>query len=142
MVRASITSLENCVDAYEIKEELAHADHLAIQCLVKEIEALYTEFRQYHYSIVELQENEANIEEEQVALDDCEEKVTNLIDRLQQLVLETKEGRSLLAFMGHSLPLHTQLSRIEKRTGIVSDRSRSLTPGPEINQCLLRQLEE
>ena len=35
---------------------------------------------------MELQEDEAGVEKEQAALNDHDEKVTNLIDRLQQLV--------------------------------------------------------
>ena len=78
--------MENCVDTNEIKEELTHADHLAIQLLIKKFEMLDTKFRQYHYTIVELQENEADVEEEQAALDGHDEKVTDLSNRLQQLV--------------------------------------------------------
>ena len=44
MVQASITRLENCVDMYEIKEELAHADHLVILLLIKKFEMMDAEF--------------------------------------------------------------------------------------------------
>ena len=84
MVRASITRLERHVDTYETKEELAHADRLAVQCLIKKIEALDTEFRQHHDTIVEMLDDEA-VQQEQAALDDHDERVTDLVERLQQL---------------------------------------------------------
>ena len=91
MVQASIIRFENCIDAYKIKDELAYADHLVIQRLIKKFETLDTEFHQYHYTLVELQENEADVEEEQVVLDHHDEKVTDIIDRLYQLVLVPKK---------------------------------------------------
>ena len=88
-----ITRLERSVDAFETKEELTHTDCLAIQRLIKKFETLDNEFCQHHYTIVEMLDEEA-VEEEQVALDDHHEKVTDLIERLQQLVLEPEEVTS------------------------------------------------
>ena len=51
------------------------------------------EFRQHHYTAVELLDDEA-LDEEQAALDDHNERVTNLVERLQQLVLEPEEASS------------------------------------------------
>ena len=90
---------------------------------------------------MELQNN-ADVEEEQAALDDHDEKVTDLTDRLQQLESEPKEGHSPSAIADLSKPLHTQLGRIEKRIGMVSEMMKSLSPGPEFDQCLLRQLDK
>ena len=90
MVEASITRLKNRVDVYESKEELAHADHLPIQRLIKKFETLDADLRQYHYTIMELQQNKADVKEEQAVMDDHDEKVTDVINRLQQLVLKAK----------------------------------------------------
>ena len=76
-----------------MKEELARADRLAIQRLIKKFETLDKEFHQHHYTIVELLDDEA-LEEEQAALDDDDERVTDLVERLQQLVLEPEEASS------------------------------------------------
>ena len=65
-----ITWLENRVDTYKIKDELTRADQLVIQHLIKKFKMLDTEFRQYHFAIMELQENEAIVEEERATLDD------------------------------------------------------------------------
>ena len=75
-------------------------------------------------------------------LDDHDEKVTDLIDRLQQFVSEPKEGPSASAIKDPSKPLYKQLHRMEKRIGMLSKAVKSLSPAPEIDQCLLRQLEE
>ena len=112
VVRAWITRLEHRVDAYEIKEDLTHADRLAIQRLIKKFETLDTEFRQHHYTIVELLDDEA-VDEEQAALDDHDEKVTDLVDRLQQLVSEPKEAVSPSGPVDPSKPLRKQLERID-----------------------------
>ena len=45
VVWALITRLERHVDGFKTKEELAHADRLAIQRLVMKFEALDTKFR-------------------------------------------------------------------------------------------------
>ena len=111
LVQASITRLEHRVNAYEIKEELTHADCLAIQSWIKKFETLDTKFRQHHYTIVELLDDEA-VDEEQVALDDHDERVTDLIDRLQQLVSEPKEAVSLSRPADPSKPLQLSLIHI------------------------------
>ena len=129
------------MDAYEIKEDLTHADRLAIQRLIKKFETLDTEFRQHHYTIVELLDDEA-VDEEQAALDDHDEKVTDLVDRLQQLVSEPKEAVSPSGPVDPFKPLRKQLERIEKRIRMVNEMTKSLHPGADIDQCLLRQLEE
>ena len=143
VVRASITRLERHVDAFETKEDLSHADRLSIQRLIKKFEALDTEFRQHHYNIVELLEDEA-VEEEQATLDDHDERVTDLVERLQHLMLEPKEATSgpPSASADASMPLRRQLERIEKRIRVTYETTRSLRPGPDLDQCLLRQLEE
>ena len=87
VVRSSITRLEHHVDTFETKEELTHADRLAVQCLNKKFEILDAGFHQHHYTIVEMLEDEA-MEEEQASLDDHDKRVTDFIERLQQLVLK------------------------------------------------------
>ena len=142
VVRASITRLGRRVDAFEVKEELAHADRLAIERLVKKFEALDAEFRQHHYTIVELLDEEAAVDEEQATLDDHDEKVTDLVERLQQLVSEPKENFPTPDSADPSKPLRKQLERIEKRIRVINEETKSLHPGPAVDRCLLRQLEE
>ena len=93
VVQASITRLERRVDMYETKEELSHTDRLAVQRLIKKFETLDTEFCQHHYTVTEMLDDEA-VEEEQATLDYHDERVTDLVERLQQLVLEQEESAS------------------------------------------------
>ena len=87
----------------------------SIQRLVNKVKTLDYEFSEYHYTIMELQENKAGVDEQQAMLDDHDEKVSDLIDRLQHLVSEPKEGRSPSAIADPSRPLHVQLDTIEKQ---------------------------
>ena len=134
-----ITRLVCRVDTFEIKEELAHADRFGIQRLIKSFETLDTEFCQHHYAIAELLDDEA-VDEEQVALDDHNERVTNLVNRLQ-FVLEPKEAVFPPCSADPSRLLQKQLERIEKRIQMVNEMMKSLHPRPAVNQCLLRQLD-
>ena len=131
------------MDTYETKEELAHADRLAVRRLIKKFETLDAEFRQHHYTIVEMLD-EGAVDEEQAALDDHDERVTDLVERLQQLVSGPEESASgsPSGSAVASLPLQWQLERIEKRIRIVDETTRSVRPGPAVDQYLLSQLEE
>ena len=53
-----------------------------------------------------------------------------------------KEGHSSSSISDPSKPLHVLLGRIEKRIGMVSETTKSLSPGPGLGHCLLVQLEE
>ena len=66
VVKASVTRLEDRIQIYELRQELSNADKLAIQRLLKKLEKQDTEFKKYHYAIVELLEEEDDLEEEQV----------------------------------------------------------------------------
>ena len=136
--------MEHRIDAFETKEELTHTDRLAIQRLIKKFKTLDNEFCQHHYTIVELLDEEAM--EEQVALDNHDERVTDLMERVQQLVLEQEEAAlalgSLPTSVDASMPLRRQLERIEKRIQVTNETTRSLHPGPVVDQYLLKQLEE
>ena len=118
-----------------MKAELSHSHHLAIERLIKRFETLNNEFCQHHYTIVE---------EEQAALNDHDEKVTDLIERLQQLVLEPKGATSgsSSASADASMPLQKHLERLNKRIHKINETTRSLHPGPAVDQCLLPQPEE
>ena len=143
VVKGSITRLEDRVDKYETKEEITHVDCLAIKRLIKKFESLDDEFRKHHYTIVELLEDEA-VDEEQATLDDHDERITDLVERLQQLIIipEPEVDSPTSAITDASKPLQVQLGRIEKRIGMVNETMTSLIRGPKIDQCLLRQLEE
>ena len=74
--------------------------------MIKKIETLDSEFCQHHYTIMELLDDKA-LEEKQVALDNSDERVINIIERLQQLVFEPEEATlgSQSASVDASMPL-------------------------------------
>ena len=111
VVKGSITRLEHRVDRYETKEERTHVDCLAIQRLIRKFESLDAEFRKHHYTIVELLEDEA-VDEEQATFDDHDEKITDLVERLQQLIPEPDVDPPPSAITDASKPLQVQLGRI------------------------------
>ena len=139
VVRGSITRLERRVDAFEVKTDLTHADRFAIQRLIKKFETLDAEFRQHHYNVVELLDD-TEVDGEQAILDDHDDKFTDLVERLQQLVSEPDGADSVPAPepVDTSKPLKKQLERIVKRIRIVDEKIKSIRPGPTVDQCLLQ----
>ena len=102
VVRASVTCLEGRIHGYEEKECLTRADHVAIQSLLTKLETLDTEFKAYHYVILDLVEEEA-LEQEQVVFNDHEDKVEELAKRLHQLLSSKEEKPTSAPPLDHAL---------------------------------------
>ena len=85
MVRASITKLAAHFDELERKLELSHSDRLAAQPLHQRLASMAAEFKGYHLAIVDLLQEEEELEGEQAILDDHDDKVAGLFDRLAYL---------------------------------------------------------
>ena len=85
IVKASVTHLEDRIQIFELRWELSNAHKLAIQRLLKKLEEQDTEFKKYHYTIVELLEEDDNLEE-QAKLDVHNDKIADFILCLQVLV--------------------------------------------------------
>ena len=126
------------------KEELSNTDRLVIQSLIKKIETLNNKFHHtaplHHRGITRWGGHRRRTS----GPGQSQWKGLDLIKRLQQLVLEPEEAASgsLSASADGSMPLQRQLERITKRIHIIDKTTRSLCPGPAVDQCLLRQLEE
>ena len=86
VVRASVARIETKIPGWEEKEILTDKDRQAIIRSLKRLQELNEEFRTYHYSIIELMEDEAVLAEEQQTLDECENKVDDLTGRLEDLI--------------------------------------------------------
>ena len=69
IVQASITPLEDRVFGLETKQELSRSDHVTVHCISKKIEELRIEFKEYHYAVVDLTEQQDSLEEEQAIMD-------------------------------------------------------------------------
>ena len=71
----------------EEKKELTEKDRQSILETLEKLEELKAEFKAYHYAIVEQIEGEQELTEEQTTMDEFEEKLEELIDRLSELVI-------------------------------------------------------
>ena len=134
--------LESRVNGFEAREDISNSNSLAIQLLIKKFEMLDAEFHQYHFAIIDLLEDEVNLEEEQAVLDNHNEKITDLMERLQHLALKSEVDQYLSTTTDPSQPLRKQLHRTERRARMVQTTMESLTPGPDLDQWSVRQLEE
>ena len=139
VVKASITRLEGRVFAYEEKERLTRSDQVAIQSLLTKLEALDTEFKAYHYVVLDLAGEDA-MEAEQAALDDHEDKIEQLADRLRQLVTMTEETSA--PPLDRTLPIQRQLRRLESRLRDIGGTLDTVAPGPNFDRCLVQQIGE
>ena len=89
VVRASISRVEDRVLGLETKQQLSHSDRLTVQCFSKRNEELPTEFREYHYAVVDRTEQQDSLEEEQAIVEDHEDKIAELVECIQELEVES-----------------------------------------------------
>ena len=93
VVKASITKLIDRVRELELKGEFTHSDRQEAERFQHRLTNLDGEFRTYHLAVVDLLE-EDDLEKEQADLDDHDDRVTNLFDRLARLTTpEEREER-------------------------------------------------
>ena len=90
VVHSSVTCLETKIPGWEAKETLTEKDRQSIVRTLKRLQELNQEFIRYHYSIVELLEDAEVLAEEQAVLDQHEDKVEDLIGRLEDLATTTE----------------------------------------------------
>ena len=108
----------------------------------KKVDALDLVFKEHHYAVIDLVgEDEQIFDAEQVVMDDHEDKVAEITKHLQQLQPEIKAALSAAHPMGHSHHLCKRLNHIEKCVRSVKDEIEGLTPRPNLDSCLLQQLE-
>ena len=92
VVRASVTRLEAKIAGWEEKETLTDKNRQSIVRALKRLQELNAEFKVYHYSIVELMDEEDKkvMAEEQQVLDDHENKIEDLTERLEDMITTTE----------------------------------------------------
>ena len=76
-----LSGLEKIIALIEEKETLSSADRIALQRLAKKIESLDEEFKNQHFVLVELLDQEDDLTKEQAALDKHDDQVADLSDR-------------------------------------------------------------
>ena len=83
VVRASVTRLGGRLNTLEAKDTLTSSDLLAIEGLLKKVDALHVESKNHHYSVNDLVwGDEQVLDEEQAVMNDYKDKVAEIIERL------------------------------------------------------------
>ena len=141
--RDSLSGLEKKISHIEGKETLSPADRIALQRLVKKIESLDEEFKKQHFVIVELLDQEDDLTQEQAKLDEHDDQVADLSDRVEQLRLLGSESTiEPTPTTSHTGELAKRLKYMEDKLGSVMEEMRPLVPGPKLDSCLVHQLHK
>ena len=142
--RDSLSGLEWKISLIE-KETLSSTDHIALQRLAKKIESLDEEFKNQHFILVELLDQEDDLTKEQAALNEHDDQVADLSDRAEQLRLLVMEPTCSLErtpTTSHAGELVKRLKYMEDKLAFVMEEVRPLVPGPTLNSCLVHQLHK
>ena len=138
-VRASITKLEARIQRWELKDGLSVVDHLSIQRHMESLKEHDADFRTHHFAVVELV-NEEDLVAEQAVLDEHADKVTDYMDRLQQLLPLPEKASHKVSGKYIAEGLFKRLRYIVRELTSLNDSADSVASGPSIDACLLRQL--
>ena len=131
------------LNTLEAKYTLTSSDLLAIECLLKKVEALDVDFKQHHYSVIDLVGDDEQVSaKEQAIMDDHEDKVAEIVEHLQKLWPEPKAAISVAHSMGHLHYLFRRINDVERNLHLVKGKTDPLTLCPNLDSCLVLQLEE
>ena len=138
-VHASITKLTDRVKHLEQKADLSASEVLAARRSVEKLKELNDDFKRYHFAIVDLIEDEDEAEAEQAVLDEHDERVANLTDRLQMLATRPKEHD--VATEKQKL-LRKRLEYIESNIGDIKDVVGLMVPSLDLDHELVEEYRE
>ena len=142
VVRASITHLEGRVVDLESKRELTADDVRSAQHLLQKLNSLEADFKTYHLSVVDLLDEDA-LESEQVILDETDDQVVCLIIRLHRLTSSVPTTPPPPATeSNHGRRLSRRSTHLDKELRMILLSVESISPGAEVDSCLLLQYEE
>ena len=142
VVRASVTRLDSRVSELERKKETSPGDLATAQRFLRKLDELDEEFKSHHLSIVDLI-GEESIDTEQGILDDHDDKVASLSSRLQQFISKLSSAHSSASMDSNPKQHHTRrLSHLERDLKLVVTTVDTITPGSEVDTCMLQQYEE
>ena len=140
MVRTSVTHREGCLNTLEAKDPLTSSDLLAIEGLLKNVQALDVECKEHPYAVIDLvRDDEQVLDKEQAVMDDHKDKVAEIIEGLQELRPKAKAALSVAHSTGHLHHLCTRLNNMEWNLCLVRGKMNTLIPGPDLDSCLLLQ---
>ena len=96
------------------------------------------EFKAYHFATVDLVEKEI-FGEEQVVLDDNDDKVFFLTETFQCLMGDTEAASERKPVTKHSQLFHRRLHHLESSLRAANTPTKPLAPGLDLDNCLIRQ---
>ena len=140
MVKASITNLIDCVRVLEGKFKFTHSDQLEAERLQQRLTNRDCKFKTYHLGVVDLLEEAGDLENEQTALDDHDDRVAGLLRHLTHLV--TPEDQAEKPKLDPWLSLQRRLLHLEANLQKVSDAVSAVADETEVDRCLLEQYNE
>ena len=147
VVRASLTHLDRRVHDLN-QEESAHGARLAAEQLLVKLKNLDTEFRTYHFDVIDLidEDESDSLADEQAILDEHDRKVEALTIRLQQVAsgatttsMDTVETASEPD--GHRY-LTRRLTHVRSNLQVMIDAIESTHDDTTIDDCLLHQYDQ
>ncbi len=128
VVRSSLTRIEGRVTELEAKAELSAGDRLAAQTIARRLETLDSEFKTYHFAIVDLIDDPST---EQEVMDNHDDKMAGLTVRIQQLTARAPDSPA--AGTGPGKRLAKRLGHLEKSFRSVVDAVDSIDPETDLD---------
>ena len=149
-MRGMITPLEAQVSKLEEKPEITSSDSVRIQAHTEKFISLDWDFKTHHFHVIGLvdEEDEENLKWNQAILEDHEERMNEIMNRLTQLSHSKSSPTVATPPMGlesavePSRFLRRRLDYMESTLRSINLSVESLTPRPDLDICLVQQLEE
>lgn len=139
VVRSSLTRIETRVTELEAKGELSPGDRLTAQALAGRLERLDSDFKTYHFAIVDLVDDPST---EQEVIDDHDDKLADLTVRIGQLTARDPDPPVPVAGNTHSRRLAKRLDHLDRGFRLIADAVDPIEPEAEVDSCLFHQYEE
>ena len=139
-VRASITKMISRIANMECRVPLSPTDEMVAKRMEQKTYDLDKSFREYHYFIFDLMEKQKDFDGKQAILNEYEKKVSNILDRLNVLLNPAKPTIGVFDDPCHHID--KCLFHVDKGLARISDELKEVKPGPDMDCCLLEQLEE
>ena len=135
MARANITRLTSRLKNLEKDADKPTTLKLA-RGMTQKLDSLNADFRIHHHAIVDVVDDKETLEREQTILDEHDDVIAELAERIEQLV-------SLCASISDSLPHRIASRRLSHLQNKLSSVSESITSSNgTVDTCLLNQYEE
>ena len=139
-VRASITKIVSCVADMERRAPLSPTDEIVAKQMEQKMYDLNKDIRGYHYSILDLMEEDEDFDEEQAILDEHEEKISNILDHRYVMLNPAKSTTGVFDDPCHNID--KRLAHVDSGLARILDEMKEVRHGPDMDHCLVEQLKE